>query len=137
MSAKYWSLFLWKKVRTSSALQETEDGSRCLGISRMLCPPPHKELDPCLLGFGRECWCRIGPTEQAIAPAEVFSLVSCSGSQVLKKPTGLGQGGRKQNTGRVGQGRRELHTYPREKTAMKLNQGWGVFLAKTQRHQST
>lgn len=23
MSARYWSLFLWKKVRTSSALQET------------------------------------------------------------------------------------------------------------------
>lgn len=123
MSAKYWSLFLWKKVRTSSALQETGGRQQVPRHQQELCPPTHKELDPLLLGFGRECWCRFSPTEQAAPPAGASSLVFCSGSQALRKPAGLSQGGRKQSTGRAEQGRRELHARPGEKTAMNLNQG--------------
>lgn len=46
MSAKYWSLFLWKKVRTSSALQETAGRQRVPGHQQGALPSPSQGAQP-------------------------------------------------------------------------------------------
>lgn len=131
MSAKYWSLFLWKKVRTSSALQERA-GRQQVPRHQQDAPPSHAQgARPSPAGIWQ------GLLGQA-QPHRAGNSSCCSFQphfllwQALRKPIGLGQGGRKQSTGRAGQeGAAHL---PRVKNSNELEPVLGFFWL---RHRGT
>lgn len=102
-----------------------EDGSGCLSISRISALPPERSLALIPGDSAGDAGAGSAPWSRQFLPAEVSSPIFCSGSQALRKLAGVSQGGRKQSTGRAGQG--GAACLPRGKNSNELEPGLLVF----------
>lgn len=85
ISAKYWSLFLWKKVRTSSVLQKRTGWQRVPRRASAGCSALRPRNGSALVPGDPAGDAGVGSAllNTQLRPTEVSSPVFCSGSQTL------------------------------------------------------